>query len=285
MRELIYFFYRQVIKYVMFLPVSKIRVIHLFHNFVIKILGPEVIFKEGLKIILDPTDSLRLTKTKEDECLETKVIKDQIKKGDIVLDIGAHIGYYSLIFGKLVGSLGKVYAFEPAKDNFTLLKKNIRLNNFKNIVPIKKAVSDQDSKTSLLLSRHDSVDHRVLWVGKHHRVEIVTAVKLDNFFKKKTKVNLIKIDVQGEEFKVLKGCASLLKMNKQLKIITEFWPYGLSRSTDNPMDLLNFLIRQGFVLYNINEQMGKLEVFNAGQLLKRYNIKNKADTNLLCARP
>ena len=64
----------------------------------------------------------------------TKIVENYVKEGDYVVDLGANIGYYTLIFAKLVGKKGKVFAFEPDKDNFRLLKKNIQTNCYSNIV-------------------------------------------------------------------------------------------------------------------------------------------------------
>ena len=69
----------------------------------------------------------------------TALVKRIVRNGDIVVDIGAHIGYYTLIFARLVGPKGKVFAFEPEPNNFNLLIKNIKINGYKNIIPVQKA--------------------------------------------------------------------------------------------------------------------------------------------------
>ena len=76
----------------------------------------------------------------------TAFVKDMIKEGDIVIDIGAHIGYYTLLFSKLVGKTGKVFAFEAHPDNFTLLKQNVETNGYTNVVVENKAVSNYNGK-------------------------------------------------------------------------------------------------------------------------------------------
>lgn len=79
-------------------------------------------------MFLEATDCLGLLTHEIHEPLMTEIIKRETKEGDVVLDIGAHIGYYTLMFARLVGKEGKVFAFEPDPDNFTLLKKNIEIN-------------------------------------------------------------------------------------------------------------------------------------------------------------
>ena len=82
-------------------------------------------YVQGSKMFLDPTDSLRLSIDGVYGILDTETIKNQISKNEITIDVGANIGYYTLLFSKLVGSNGKVFAFEPEHNNYCLLKKNI----------------------------------------------------------------------------------------------------------------------------------------------------------------
>ena len=96
---------------------------------------------DGLDFLIKPTH----------EQFETEVFKKEIEKGDTVLDLGSHIGYYTLIAAELVGEKGKVFAFEPEPTNFVLLKKNIKINNYQNVIPVQKAVSNKNGKGRLYL--------------------------------------------------------------------------------------------------------------------------------------
>jgi len=93
---------------------------------------PKIVNVLGHKMYLDDLDTLHLAINGIWEPLETNLIKNKIKEGDIVLNIGANIGYYTLLIARLVGSNGKVFAFEPDLNNFKILKKNIEINNYKN---------------------------------------------------------------------------------------------------------------------------------------------------------
>ncbi len=100
----------------------------------IKHLKDKHVIIDGNKMFLDKNDSLLLSINKIYEENETNFFKNSINKGDIVIDIGANIGYYTLLFARLVGNTGKVYAFEPDPRNCLLLEKNIQINNHKNII-------------------------------------------------------------------------------------------------------------------------------------------------------
>ena len=92
----------------------------------------------GHKMYLDKHDSLDLALNGIYNSLDTKIVMNEIKPGNIVIDIGAHIGYYTLIFAELVGDSGKVFSFEPESKNFELLTKNVDVNNFQNVTLEKK---------------------------------------------------------------------------------------------------------------------------------------------------
>lgn len=105
---------------------------------------------QGHKMFLDSKDSLGLSLKGVHEEFETELVKRMIKRGDVVLDIGANIGYYTLIFAKIVGEDGKVFAFEPDPTNFALLKRNVEINGYKNILLVQKAVSNKSGKLNYI---------------------------------------------------------------------------------------------------------------------------------------
>ena len=95
-------------------------------------------------LYLDSNDSMHLSFNPNYEKDEFDLVKRTIKKGDVVLDIGANIGVYTVLFAEIVGDKGRVYAFEPDPKNFALLKKNIEINKYKNVVLINKAVLNKN---------------------------------------------------------------------------------------------------------------------------------------------
>jgi FkbM family methyltransferase len=239
----------------------------------------------GHKMFLDSRDSLNLSINGVYEPFETELVKKEIRKGDVVLDVGANIGYYTLIFAKLVGENGKVFAFEPDPSNFALLKKNVEINGYKNITLVQKAVSNKTGKTKLYLSDRNLGDHRIYDSHDGRRCIEIDAIRLDDYFKNYNgKIDFIKMDIQGAEGGAIQGMCSLLKKNKNVKIVTEFWPIGLKRFGIGPEEYVKLLIEHGFKLYEINEQEKKICPANIPKLLKAYTPERGNYTNLLCVK-
>jgi len=228
------------------------------------------------------SDTLKISGTYEP--VHTKLLRQQIKKGDVVLDLGAHIGYYTLLMARLVGRKGKVYAFEPEPYNFELLKENVVLNNCKNVILVRKAVSGFNGKGKLYLSEDNRADHRIFNSQEKRKSIPIDSITLDEFFKNKDKkIDFIKMDIQGVEPLVLKGMHKILEKNKKLKLTTEFWPYGIQKSGSSPEKYLKQLCSLGFKIYNINENEGKLQEINEN-FLKLYTPQKHNWTNLFCIR-
>lgn len=231
------------------------------------------------KMFVDPHDQVISRRIKKKGFYDRKgsqIIQSTLKKNDIIVNIGAHIGYFSLMAALKVGNGGHVFAFEPAPVNFHLLLKNIKLNKFKNITAIRLAILDKKKKTNLYFSDTNTGDHRVFNSGDHRKYIEVDAVSLDEFFDKRNKnINFIKIDVQGSEIKVLEGMKEILK-KKNLKMYVEFWPYGLTMNGDNPKQLLDLLLENGFKIVS--------PVIKIRDLLNKYTLENRRFENLFCIK-
>lgn len=237
---------------------------------------------DGHKMFLDSKDSLSLSIKGIYEPFETEFVKKEIKKGDVVLDIGANIGYYTLIFAKLVGEEGKVFAFEPDPYNFALLKKNVETNDYKNVVLVQKAVSNKTGRIKLFLCEDNKGDNRIYNSHDGRQSIEIEAIRLDDYFENYNgKIDFIKMDIQGAEGGAIQGMSNLLEENKNVKIISEFWPIGLKRFGIEPKEHLNLLLKYGFKLYEINEQEKKIEVVNIPKkLLETYTPEKENYTNL-----
>lgn len=143
-------------------------------------------------------------------------------KGDVVLDVGAHIGYYTLKAAKTVGSEGLVISVEPDPRNFKLLKKNVNSNRLRNVKLINCALGESSSYAILKIGRDPTRSTLMNKIQNHNTSLIKIEVKtMDDLFEeiKVQKLNWIKIDVEGAASKVLKGGFKIL--SQPIKMIIE----------------------------------------------------------------
>jgi FkbM family methyltransferase len=224
------------------------------------------------------------------EAYETKLFKQHIRPGDIVVDIGAHIGYYTLIAAQLVKPQGIVYAFEPDPQNISLLDKNIRANNYACVQVVPQAISNKRGKAKLFrdkvnLAAHTLSEHNIT----NHGADAVDAetTTLDEFFSDKgQRVDFIKMDVQGAEGLVLEGARTVLKNNRHLKITMEFWPYGLRNFGTDPIALLQTLQSYGFDFRVIDETHRctfRADIAHIIEMCEK-NKDGKGQVNLWCTQ-
>jgi len=215
------------------------------------------------------------------EKYETELFKRLVKKGMVVVDIGANIGYYTLLAAHLVGDEGKVFAFEPDPYNYDLLCKNIDVNGYRNVIPVQKAVSSKSGETELFLDKSNLGGHSLSEANVDKGASITVEVtSLDDYFKNKDcEIDVIKMDVQGSEMEVLEGMTNTINQSDNLKIITEFWPIGLRNTGSSPAGFLNKLVEYGFALYQIGQHLELIDVNNSLRL-----CSDKKFTTLLCKK-
>lgn len=160
------------------------------------------------------------------------------KQGEVVVDVGAYVGRYSLIASKYVGKDGIVIAVEAHPANYQVLLKNITLNKMENIIPINKALLNRNGTCELFIGDREGW-HSI--VKKTERSIKVPCITLDKLLEKLgvTQVNWIKIDVEGAEYKVLQGMKRILKKSQHLTLLIE-----LHKRTSQ--DMYNKLINIGF---------------------------------------
>ena len=154
----------------------------------------------GFKMYTDPTDSHELRSNKIFEKFEVELVKNEIDEGDIVLDLGVNIGYYTLIFSKIVGKDGHVFAFEPDPNNFVILEKNIEINKIKNTISIQKAVSNISKPQSLYLCEYNHAQYRIYLSPRCTEKINVECTIIDEYLdgtKFFNNINFVKMDVEG----------------------------------------------------------------------------------------
>ncbi len=269
---------------------GKNRLISSFRSFLYKLSKPEgiVLIKvQGLPMYLDSTDTgvaplLLLDGIYEKD--ETLLFKELVKNADVVLDIGSNFGYYSLLASEQINSSGKIYAFEPDPSNYELLCKNLHINNIKSIIPVKKAISNVNGKSRLFIEKANLGGHSLAEqnISDQKKTIEVSTITLDEFFYnhiEHPQVDFIKMDVQGAEGLVLSGGKKLLKNNK-LKIMMEFWPYGLKNFGLDPTSFLEEIKSFGFSFKLIKKQLSDIDIASLNQFIQT-SKHEKSSFNLL----
>ena len=265
-----------------------------FHAFLYNFLRPknEVAFDvNGFKMFLNPQDMGEvkdiLLRGVYDE-LESDAIKKKLRAGDTALDIGAHIGYFTLLMARFVGEKGKVHAFEPEPKNFALLSRNVEANKFQNIILNSVALSSVSGKSKLFLDKDNlgNMSFSELNIPNSSRsgaLEVETKT-LDEYAKKiGERIGFIKIDVQGAEGLVFSGGWETLKKDKPT-ILMEFWPYGLKNNGTDPFEFLSELSALGycFSVLNVKEKSLKLKLPEELMNVARNRPEGKGWANILC---
>jgi FkbM family methyltransferase len=189
----------------------------------------------------DINTDLYLYRKREPICTEYLINSGIIQRNDVVLDIGANIGYYALVESKLVGENGRVYAVEPVKSTYNLLKKNIELNKSKNISTYNYAFGDKNSDSNIYVSSKSNLCAmtREATGGKIITVQEVKVLTVDEFVKDKPPPTLVRMDVEGYEYEVIKGMTQTLK--GKTKILLELHPNMLGFESKKLDELLQTL--------------------------------------------
>ncbi len=213
-----------------------------------------------------------LYETRVHEPAETELLNLILRPGMTFIDIGANIGYYTLLGAEAVGPNGQVIAFEPDPHNLHVLKKNLALNHCTNVVVEARAVSDRSGPLELFLSRELFGDHksyRERGTGREARPSIpIESVSLDEYVEGRAlRVDVIKMDIQGAEPAALRGMERTLAGNRDIILVMEFWPDGLADFGVAPEDFLREVARMGLYIYEISSA-GGVEATTAESLLQ-----------------
>ncbi len=171
---------------------------------------------------------------------ETKLLLRQLRSNDIVVDVGANIGYYTLLMAQKVN---KVVAIEPDKENFKILNKNIKVNNLKNVEVINAAVGNKQTKIKYYQSEENFGDGRVYRTIIPRTSYSVTSYRLDDVLKNEPNISLIKIDTQGWEPAVIEGAKKIIEKDKPI-IFLEYWPEGYRNAGLDGRKMLNYLHKE-----------------------------------------
>jgi FkbM family methyltransferase len=170
------------------------------------------------------------------EAVVAEALRQQLRPGDLCLDVGAHMGYHAVLMARLVRKEGMVVAFEPFPDSFEMLRKNAALNRLANVKIEPMALADRDGMLSLTFTADEELSTTPSASGYAVRGRAATvavpACSLDSYLAKRGRVpKLIQIDVEGAELAVLRGSESTLR-SAHPKILVEIHGWGTPESNE-----------------------------------------------------
>lgn len=194
------------------------------------------------------TLSSTLSRVRTYEPAVSSVIVELLRPGDAMVDVGANIGWHTVLAAEKIGPTGRVYAFEPDPTNFEILEANCATNGLSWVTPVEAACGDVNDTALLRLSATNFGDHRLYAVpGEDRPTRSVRLVRLDDELGTRLdRPRLVKIDTQGFEPKVLRGMGAIVERWRP-SIVLEFWPHGIVGAGESVFDILAFIERWGYV--------------------------------------
>lgn len=240
-----------------------------------------VVDVDGRKMEVDLLDVVQNMVSTLGEPFEEEVISREVSRGDSVMDLGANIGFYTLIMAEIVGEEGEVFAFEPDPPNFEKLEASVELNGFDNVRLEQKAAFHRTGKHELYISEEDRSTHRLYPSEDRRKCITIDTVKIDEYLTDE-EFDFIKIDVEGAEYKALEGMRKTINRSGPLKMVVELSPPDLAGFDVTPGEYMDLLRGFGFELYVIDEADRELKSVPDNRLNGRLNPLGYM--NLLCVR-
>ncbi len=198
-------------------------------------------------------------------------IRENLKTGDTILDIGANVGFYTMLGSSIVGEQGRVIAVEPNPKTFGKLEKTIQSNQIKNALALNIGLGSQESEVELYFNSslgNDSATMVAHGATESVRVKVLT---LDDVVAQHNigTIAYVKIDVDGFEPEVFKGAKNLLLAGKIKAMQCEFSDVWLRRMDSSPELLHGFLTGMGF------RDVDGVPTFVAGSTVDRFFLYDK----------
>ena len=241
---------------------------------------------EGHTIFFDPNDKV-LSETfsrAEYEKATTDAVKRLVKPGMNVINIGANVGYFTLLMARLVGPSGRVFAFEPFQNTAGYLQKNVDANGYANVEVHVKAVSNKKGTADFWVG--GSSTHSFLSELKTQKYPELTRVRvgtttIDDFLRgRDTRIDFVMMDAEGSEKYILEGMHDTLQANPSMGIITEYNPYTLKLAETDGISFLNLIGSLGFSMFLIDEKDGKIKPATKDQIFAEITYPNLANLYL-----
>jgi len=231
--------------------------------------------RDGIQMELDTSDFLQreIFISGDFEPNVRREILSILKPGDLFLDIGANVGFFSLLAAKAVGPEGKVYAFEPAPKARTALRRNLALNHIQNVMVVAAALSDGPGRAALFLDARNNSGASSLNRSPHSGESV--EVELDTYdrFASQNALPvpaLVKLDVEGAEVKVLRGMQALLAGPNPPPVVLEVSEWSLKQMGSSKEELFA-LMRSHSYKARLISQPG-LSIYSQDDIYFQYDV-------------
>lgn len=215
------------------------------------------------------------------EAAESAALRAQAREGMLAVDIGANIGFHTLQLSRWAGPKGRVYAFEPDPHNFELLVKNVEANGCRNVVCLRKAVADKTGEAALFLSPYNRGDHRLQGSSLGQASIRVEAVALDDLLSSEPRVDLVKMDIQGAEYRALLGMERLLRRSPGAALISELSPELLESAGDSAEAFLRKAEELGLEPSLLRRRGGQAPILPAAEIADLLRCRKGIEIGLL----
>lgn len=194
------------------------------------------------------------------EPYEVAFFTETIKPGMNIVDIGANIGYYTVMAAMKTGQSGHVISYEPESENYSFLKRNVDANNLSNVRAVKMAIGDKVGTAKLYLTKNNKGTHSFANNRNDSENETVNVDSLDHLLSAigVEKVDVLKIDIEGYEPFAFDGMKETLAKNSDIIIFSEIYPKAIRRTGRDPLDLLKLFNEYGFVISVIDENKKRM---------------------------
>jgi len=223
--------------------------------------------RDGFRLLVDGTSQTgRIAyATGRYEPRTTQIIQARVQPGDVVVDVGANIGYFSIVAARAAGPSGRVVAFEPVESVRRQLARNLQLNDLEHVEIRSEALSDRTADATFYQGPdRDTGLGSLRPLEQGHQVT-VHQVRFDDIWDPSRRVSLVKIDVEGAELRVLQGMADCLTRDRP-DIIVEVTDQFLRALGASASDLLGFLTACGYRMYQIPDEGPLAEITTSAAL-------------------
>jgi FkbM family methyltransferase len=227
----------------------------------------------GIRFVLYPFDrkNLPCLITRFHDIPEFHVIPSLVENGGTAIDIGANAGLYSVLFSRLCGRTGRVWAFEPVPDTYWRLRETLALNRCENVVPVQAAICDKAGTATMNLfepqfAEWNSLGVRTVATSDGVHVSPTSSIEvpsyaLDRFCDQHQieHIDFLKVDVEGFELSVFRGAETLLKEGRVDYICYEIAKVPLQSAGTDTKTVIRFLEACGYRTYRLNSESKRFE--------------------------